>query len=52
MSNIRNPPVWAVVVAADAEALLLTAAESISMAVREAVTEVAVPLRAPVWSGL
>lgn len=44
MSNVRNPPVWAVVVAADAEALLLTAAESISMAVREAVTEVRCPV--------
>lgn len=44
MRNVRNPPVWAVAVAADAETLLLTAAESIRMAVRAAVTEARRPV--------
>ena len=44
VSNVRNPPVWAVVVVADAEALLLTAAESIRMAVRAAVTKACCPV--------
>lgn len=42
--NVRNPPAWAVVVVADAEALRLTAAESIRMAVRAAVTEARCPV--------